>query len=319
MSNNVDIILIGAGQNAECYAKVLAFLKLPAIVVTRGEDKANKFKKVHTSFEVVHGGIEKYAASYNIPANAIVSTNIDSLYEITVLLIQSGVKNILVEKPVALYADRIKDLVNLSIKEDCNIFVALNRRSYSSIRYVKENIIKDGGALSCHFNFTEAISKLKIDSYSESTLNFWGLSNSIHLIDSVFYLIGTPKELNTNIFQPTLNWHKSGTIFNGNGVSESGTIFSYDANWDAPGRWGIQIMTKKKKYILSPLESVQEQNLESFNVFEVKIKDDIDKSFKPGFFLQTKNFHGKNYSELCSIEEYYDIFKNTTLIFDYKV
>ena len=33
----------------------------------------------------------------------------------------------------------------------------------------------------------------------------------------------------------------------GAGVTENGALFSYHANWEAPGRWSVEIMTKKRR------------------------------------------------------------------------
>lgn len=42
-----------------------------------------------------------------------------------------------------------------------------------------------------------------------------------------------------------LTWHKDGCIYTGAGIATSGALFSYQANWAAPGRWSVEIITDK--------------------------------------------------------------------------
>jgi hypothetical protein len=53
-----------------------------------------------------------------------------------------------------------------------------------------------------------------------------------------------------------LDWHPSGDRFAGAGITESGVLFSYHADWKSAGRWGIEIMTPQNAYRLIPLEKV---------------------------------------------------------------
>jgi hypothetical protein len=107
MSDNInkknDIWLIGAGYMATEYAKVLEGLKRSYTVIGKGRAHAEQFRK-DTGHEVIEGGIQAYLAQNGIaaPAYAIVTANPDSLKEITLRLIELGVKEILVEKPAGL-------------------------------------------------------------------------------------------------------------------------------------------------------------------------------------------------------------------------
>ena len=83
----------------------------------------------------------------------------------------------------------------------------------------------------------------------------WGISNSLHVISMVFDLIGLPKEITSKQSGKT-SWHDSGSIFTGNGISENNIPFSYHADWESAGRWGIEIMTKEHAYRLMPLENL---------------------------------------------------------------
>lgn len=87
------------------------------------------------------------------------------------------------------------------------------------------------------------------------------------------------------------------------GISTEGALFSYHANWEAPGRWVIEILTKKRRFLFKPMESLQVQILGSVAVNAVELDDTLDKDFKPGIYLQTKAFIENDDSRFCSIRE----------------
>ena len=44
--------------------------------------------------------------------------------------------------------------------------------------------------------------------------------------------------------------------FCGAGLSKNNIPFSYQANWDAPGRWSLEVLTKYRRYVLRPMEEL---------------------------------------------------------------
>ena len=67
-------------------------------------------------------------------------------------------------------------------------------------------------------------------------------------------------------------------------------LFSYHANWEAPGRWSVEILTPKHRLYFKPMETLQIQEIGSVAVNPVQIDDTLDKEFKPGLYLQVKSF-----------------------------
>jgi len=53
-----------------------------------------------------------------------------------------------------------------------------------------------------------------------------------------------------------MDWHPSGSIFVGSGISEKDIPFSYHGDWSSWGGWSIEIMTKNRIYLLKPLENL---------------------------------------------------------------
>jgi len=55
--------------------------------------------------------------------------------------------------------------------------------------------------------------------------------------------------------------------------------------------------------ILRPMEILQIMRPKSVAIEEVDIDDRLDKEFKPGLFLQTKNFLNQQHKNFCTIHE----------------
>lgn len=93
------IWIIGTGTIALEYAKILNQLGHEFIAVGRSGKNADEFIEAGAK-EVVSGGLNNYlAASPTTPQKVIVATNVSQLAEITIALLNYGVKDILVEKP----------------------------------------------------------------------------------------------------------------------------------------------------------------------------------------------------------------------------
>ena len=101
-----------------------------------------------------------------------------------------------------------------------------------------------------------------------------------------------------------LDWHKTSCNYSGAGISKNGALFAYHANWKAPGRFSIEILTGKHRLIFRPLEKLQVQNIGSVAINMVENIDySLDEKFKPGLYLQTKVFLENNLLEFCTLKE----------------
>ncbi len=116
-----------------------------------------------------------------------------------------------------------------------------------------------------------------------------------------FYLIGNPKKL-CAFTSGSLPWHPNGAVFSGAGISEKGALFAYQANWNAPGRWSLEVMTRKNKLIFKPMEKLQVQELGTFEVKDIQLNDELDLKFKAGIYGEIQSFLG-NKQNLCTISE----------------
>lgn len=304
MSNNIKVCLIGAGYMAKEYYKVLSDMNIETIVIGRGKNSAAIFEQ-EMNHKVFVGGIEGAIKEIKIiPKNAIIAVGVEELKETTLKLLKAGVKNILVEKPAGMNIKEIVEIVELSKKKEASIYVAYNRRFYSSVEKALEIIKQDGGVKSFNFEFTEWGYVLENLEKSKNIKEKWLLANSTHVIDLAFYLGGYPEEM-ISFIAGQANWHPSGAIYSGAGKTKEGMLFSYQANWNAPGRWGIEVLTNKHRLYFRPLEKLQIQNIGSIKLEDVILNDERDISFKPGIYKMINKFLiEKNKSQLLKIEEH---------------
>lgn len=307
MSNNLinNLWLVGTGPMAVEYSKVLENEAIDIKVIGRGKKSAKEFFRI-TKINAAIGGVEAFISKKPKKcSHAIVSVGVEELANVTIALIEYGIKNILVEKPAGLNTKQINLILKKSKDRQANVFVAYNRRFYSSAIKAKEIIINDKGLLSFNFEFTEwshEIEKLKKRKGIKET---WFLGNSTHVVDLAFHIGGSPKKIST-YHNGSLKWHPSASIFSGSGISTKNALFTYNANWQSPGRWSVEFLTKNHRLIMKPLESLQIQEKGSIEVSNFKNIDySIDQRFKPGLFMMVRSFLG-NHENLCTIKEHKD-------------
>ncbi len=140
-----------------------------------------------------------------------------------------------------------------------------------------------------------------------------------YILDTVFHLAGRPKLIHTQATGNGISWHPSGSVFMGFGITENNIPFSYNANWDAPGRWAIEVLTHKNRYYLKPLERLAVQKKASVQVDEIDSDFSDDINFKPGLLNMVKAFFEKNEETLCTINEHQKNFLFYEKIARYKI
>jgi predicted dehydrogenase len=304
------ILIVGLGNMSIEYAAVLSHLNVDFTPVGRGEASAKSFTD-STGIPAVLGGLEQFIDSFegSIASHAIVCLPIDALHMETVRLIKFGVKNILVEKPAGLTSTQINNIVNHASQFGCKVFVAYNRRFFSSVVELQKRIEQEGGLMSFSFDFTEWSDSIKATSHNKEIKENWVLANSTHVIDLAFFLGGQPLEYSAHT-SGSLDWHSRSSVFCGSGITEIGAIFNYHSNWASPGRWGLEFCTSQSRYVLKPMEKLQRVCHNSVEIEDLDVDfARFDENFKPGILLQTEAFLKCYFSSnLCSLEYHSGIF-----------
>lgn len=284
-----SVMLVGCGYMGQEYCKVLKALHVNFLVVGRRESSAKDFYE-KTGIMPYTGGLAQYInTKKKLSQYVIVAVSVEELYGTMKSLLTAGVKTILVEKPGAICYEQIQELKSLAEQKQANVFVAYNRRFYASVRKAKELIMEDGEVSSFRFEFTEWSHKILGLNKSSAILNHWFLCNSTHVVDLAFYLGGMPKSMSSYTVG-ALDWYDKASSFSGAGITQDGASFSYCADWESAGRWSVEILTKKRKLILCPLEELYCQFRGSLAIEKIEIDDSLDQKFKPGLYLQTKAF-----------------------------
>lgn len=296
------IYLIGTGPMAQSYAQVLQNMGVPFAVIGRGITSAEKFEEV-IGVKPFIGGLDRFLEDQNFSIDdyIIIATGTEALMPTLKKTLISGAGKVLVEKPAALsIQELLENKVFLSAHAD-KIFVAYNRRFYASVVEAMKLIEEDGGLESMHFEFTEWAHKIEPLLKASGVKENWFFANSTHVVDLAFFIAGKPHNWSAYAQKGHLSWHPK-TKFCGAGITERGVLFSYHSNWESAGRWGIELMTFRRKIILRPLEEIQIQTKGTTDIKPYKL-DLIDDS-KPGLVGQVEAFLNSDTKHLISIGEH---------------
>jgi predicted dehydrogenase len=282
------------------YFSVLSALNCRVTVIGRGEASARRFE-TQSKHPVIAGGLDAFLQSNPTVADvAIVAVGVEALALTSMRLIQAGVRRILLEKPGALNRTEIEALHAEAQIFGAEVVIAYNRRFYAATLLAQRIIEEDGGVQSLNFEFTEWSHVIEALTKAPGVKESWLLGNSTHVIDLAFYLGGQPVEMRSYT-SGSLSWHPSSSMFAGAGRTDGGALFSYQANWGAPGRWGIEVATAQRRLIFRPMETLQIMQRGSVVIEPAYMENTLDLAFKPGLHEQTRRFILGLTAGMCSL------------------
>lgn len=296
----MSIWLIGAGPHAQEYAKVLVDLGVPFDVVGRGAGSARTFE-ANTGKSVITGGLGSALKTRAAPAVAIIAASFEQLADTALALVLAGTKRILLEKPGGITVAELTNVSQLAHGHGAQVWVGYSRRFYASTKAAREMIAEDGGPVSCNFEFTEWSHQIEPMPLPPQVKNAWVIANSSHVIDLAFHLCGLPREWK-GWHSGTMTWHEAAARYAGAGITDKDVMFSYHADWQAPGRWSVEVLTRKRRLIFRPMEQLQVTSLASIAVEKVHLDDELDIRFKPGLYRQTQAFLSQDERYFCTVE-----------------
>lgn len=292
-----EVLIIGPGKIGNEYSRILTNMRIKHR--TLGRVRKNKFRE----FVLRSGPF----------THAILSTPPGPMVEIYKTLRNDlDLKiPILAEKPFSYDLELITELQ----KVDDLLFVALNRRYYSTTIKIKK-LIENKEIHSMHFDFSEKVETWRGFLADKNRIDFRMAVNyqSIHLIDLAFFFMGIP--ISTK-FQKIGQFNKYGKgKIVGHGQSSKGTLFTFQSNWQSPGNWKIDFATADERIIMNPIESpIVVERSDKSKIKNTNSKRDskflnleeIDLKFKPGFYKQTQLFLNNEYDSLVGLREYLNI------------
>ncbi len=300
-----DILIVGAGKMAQEYARALARLRTGTLVLGRGAQSAAAY---HAATGVMPGTgpleAQLDALAGRLPDSAIVTVNAMYLAEVTALLAARGVRRMLVEKPAALDLAEMDRLLAAVRPTGAQVFLGYNRRFMASVRRAREIVAQDGGVLSVKFDFSEPARRIAQLPKPQRELDTWIYGNSSHVLDLAFHFLGPVRQMDARISGAGLvAWHPAASVFTGSAQAESGALMSWHANWAAPGRWGLEVMTAERRLILQPLEQLRIQSHAGFSETAEELDLADEREVKPGLLRQLRAFlHGDEAESLPDLE-----------------
>lgn len=272
------IVIVGAGNMAKEYVHVINKIKEFRIlgVVSRKNESFNKIQSR------IRYKIQKFKFK-NLKKNKIdlilVAVSEENTLKILKRILDLN-SIVLCEKPIGINYSEFLDILETYKKRKKLLFVALNRRYYSSINYLK-NSIRTKNINKITITDQQDLILAKKIGKNKNVIKYWMYANSIHLIDLINFFSSNSdykilqkkvyKKLNKKIIKCT--------------IQTKNIIFNYKSYWNINKRWEIKGFGKKI-YKLKPIEKIFEISKDN-KIKELKISlKDIE--FKPGLFLLMK-------------------------------
>jgi len=304
----INVGIIGAGNIAEEYIKTLLSNKSISIKSIVGKTKKNS-KSLSLKYNIKHYG-NRITELLNFNLDLIIIA-VDIQNTKNVITQISNFRGIvLIEKPLGINHEETKQIIKILEKNKDNCFVALNRRFYENILYVKKKLDNDKSKKIISVIDQENTINAKKYGHKQKVIDNWMFANSVHLIDLLLYFSNSTV-LKITTYKKIIKKEKmiiSKIYF------KNRSIGIYYSMWNRPGPWSVNISTSKYFYNFSPLEQLEYRNL---NNTKKIAKLSVATDFKPGFKnmvntilnyykFKKKNKIKKNYMSkyLVSINKY---------------
>ena len=305
------ISIIGTGQIAEFHVPAInsAGFQIVSCCGSPNSKKAPIFAKKHNIPKVFDDADSLISDSNNWDA-VLICSSVETTFQILNKCLETK-KQILVEKPVT---TNPSDFLSLPRKLN-NVFVAYNRRFYSTVQFAKKFIESN------HPCFIKMELPDSIDfSVNKSSQKFFNVrENSVHGLDLLNFLLPSIKLVKVEEhMQP--NGAFSRSVFLNTTRGDSCMIL---LNWNSPSNFSLNIEALPFRLELKPFESYSlfkgmeiieaseeypvrqyvPKLIETENVFS------NSKEFKPGFLEQAQEFkkivEGKKKEILATLDDAY--------------
>lgn len=190
---------------------------------------------------------------------------------------------VLLEKPAGYDLENARMILEAARKSGSRVWVALNRRAYSSTRQALARLRSVEGP-----RFIKVLDQqdqnAARDNYKEppEVVQNYMYANSIHLIDYL-RLFGRGKI--TRVI-PVCPWTPNAPSMVVSKIEfSSGDVGIYEGVWNGPGPWAVTVVTPVERIEMRPLEQISIQLRGERKVFPLAISSD-DSEFKPGLRQQ---------------------------------
>jgi len=277
------VAIVGAGYMAREHIR--AFQDVPGVQIMC----------IHTRTRT---RAEEVAAQFDIPT---VCDSLSELYDITQAhlvvvtvpeLVMSTLSRacfeypwaVLLEKPAGYNLSDAEDIELAARTKNRRVFVALNRRHYSSTQTVLSDLKKLSGQRFIRVQDQEDQIRALQAGQPKTVVDNWMYANSIHVID-YFLMLGRGKIC---AVEPIIPWNPDEPRYVAAKISfDSGDVGLYEGIWSGPGPWAVTVNTPEKYWEMRPLEKAAFQ-IAGQRKMEPVESHPWDTQFKPGLRLQAE-------------------------------
>lgn len=279
----MKVAIVGAGAMAGEHAR--AFADVPGVTVAAFHSRTR-------------ARAEQLAAQF---PGARVCDSIAELYEKTRAELVVAAVSVLAMKPVASACFQFPWTVLLEkppgldfaeallLQEEAQrrgrrALVGLNRRFYSSTRLALEGLRSRSGPRDVHVWDQQDLERARFLGHPAAVVENWRYGNSIHLVDYL-RVFGRGK---VGAVEPVIPWDaaRPGRVV-AKLVFESGDTGHYEAVWNQPGPWAVEVTAAETRWSMRPLEKLTCQ--EPGEAAPAAVETHAwDRDFKPGFRLQAE-------------------------------
>lgn len=283
MEEKCKVAIVGAGYMAREHIR--AFQDIPGVKImglhSRTKERA-----------------EKMAAQFGIPD---VFNTVNELYDRTqadliVVTVPELAMNavsracfeypwtVLLEKPAGYNLADAEDIESTARFKKRRVFVALNRRHYSSTQSVLNDLDKLSEPRFIRVHDQEDQIRALQAGQPKTVVDNWMFANAIHMID--YFLVFGRGEIRH--VAPVIPWDPEDPSVVVAKVSfTSGDVGLYEGIWRGPGPWAVAVNTPEKRWEMRPLEQAAFQ-ISGQRKLESVESHPWDHQFKPGLRLQAE-------------------------------
>lgn len=278
------VAIIGAGYTAREHIR--AFADVPGATIvgihSRTRSKAEALAKEFTIPLVCDSVAELYEKT---KADLVVVTVVELSMRVVSIDCFGYPWTVLLEKPAGYNISDAEEIKNAAQKKERKVYVALNRRFYSSTQAVKKDLSSVSETFFIKVQDQEDQQAALLAGQPKIVVDNWMYANSIHMID-YFRIYGRGKIVRV---EPVIPWNadKPGVVVS-KIIFDSGDFGIYEGIWNGPGPWSVTINMPSKRWELRPVEQAGFQNRGERKSQPVE-QHLWDKTFKPGFRLQAEH------------------------------
>lgn len=311
----VNVAVIGAGNMAREHARAFASIDGVRLagIMSRTRSKAETLA-AELGFDNVYDSVSELYEKTKADI-VVVAVSVLAIPPITEECMEYPWL-ILAEKPVGLSVEESERIARLAERKNARVYVALNRRHYSSTIEAQKLLQEQTGPRFIHVMDQQDMDLLRrVGHHPEEVARKAMYANSIHLID-YFSIFGRGNVKQVDVVQP---WdpENPGVVI-AKIVFDSGDIGLYQAVWNGPGPWGVSVNQGDMRVEMRPLEKITWQEKASRTVYSKEASpDDLD--YKPGLLLQANSICeqsiGQTMRLLTSIVDAHQTVKMITSIY----